>query len=276
MASVNYQTLSQFLEAPFGAKDVDNRQRLLKSYGASTNPVTVSGYTIVDNTYMIHLKVPSDSKSGTFYDVVIQFFSNLGEVQVGDSLENYFIQFFSNSPSFIYRYAVLYKQKGYMIDALQEKMDPEYADTLPTATNKDMKLTYDKSLFYACHFLLTKCRTTWLSKKYLKTRRMESLKEFLDDITSYEGKKIKFDLTDVTRKFKKELDRDMKLINPKMTLAPKPSSHRPIKKIAPIAKIKPKLHTFRPSEDGMTIKPVKKAKKVGVKRAKTTTTKKPK
>nr|DAS58584.1 MAG TPA: hypothetical protein [Caudoviricetes sp.] len=274
MAEINYQTLSEFLEAPFGVKDAENKERLLKSYGAAKSPVFISGYTILDDTYLLHLKVPSDSKPGVNYDVVIQFFTKDGSIKTEPVLTNYYIQFFSNSPSFVYKYAVLYKQKGYMIDVLQEKLDPKYADTLPTTANKEMKLTYDKSLFFACHFLITSCKTTWLNKKYIGTRRKQSLREFLSQVTDTKGKAIFFDLSEVSRRFKKELERDIKLINPHMTLKPKTES-RPTTKHKPISKIKPKLNTFNKSSfGGMTIRPVEKVKVIGKKRPKTRTTKK--
>lgn len=148
-----YQTLKDFYDKPFGVA-MTNRDVLNSKYAKFQNLMKFHSYSILDDSYYIHIKVPSESSPGKTYDVVIQFIPPSDAISRERRLDNYVIQFFSNSPGFIYKYAVVYKVKGYMIDALQEKMDKEYADKLPTQTNADMKLEVDKSIYFAVKFLM--------------------------------------------------------------------------------------------------------------------------
>ena len=281
-----YQTIGEFLNSPFGSPDQETYTKLEKKYKEAKRPVSVHAYTILDEAYFLHLKIPSESQPDKSYDVVLQFFTNDNDVKKSSSLQNYYIQFFSNSPSFIYRYAVLYKQKGYMIDSLQKKMDPKYADTLPEKTNKDLKLTFDKSLFMACYYLQND-GSTWLDKEFLKRKRKTSMREFLSNIGSFQdvkGEKVVFDVIEITSSLKNELQKDLRKIPKRMKIrkeeSPKPRFGTGIQVKKKIEKIKPTRSTFKPVKAG-TIKsirepgtPARKAKVVPKKRARTTTTRK--
>lgn len=281
-----YQTIGEFLNSPFGIPDQETYAKLEKKYKEAKRPVSVHAYTILDDAYFLHLKIPSESHQDKSYDVVLQFFTNDNDVKKSSSLQNYYIQFFSNSPSFIYRYAVLYKQKGYMIDSLQKKMDPKYADTLPEKTNKDLKLTFDKSLFMACYYLQND-GSTWLDKDFLKKKRKTSMREFLSNIGSFQdvkGEKVVFDVIEITSSLKNELQKDLRKIPKRMKIrkeeSPKPRFGTGIQVKKKIEKIKPTRSTFKPVKAG-TIKsirepgtPARKAKVVPKKKPRTTTTRK--
>lgn len=176
-----YQTLSDFLVHPFGVPYTDEGQKLDGKYEKFKSMISVEGYSILDESYYIHIKVPSESQPGKTYDVVVQFMPQTKTMEKDSNLDFYVIQFFSNSPSFIYRYAALYKLHGYMIDALQEKLDPDYADTLPDKTNTEMKLMYDKSIYFACKFLYEN-RLTYLSKSALRYTKKLSFRQLIDSI----------------------------------------------------------------------------------------------
>lgn len=281
-----YQTIGEFLNSPFGIPDQETYAKLEKKYKEAKRPVSVHAYTILDDAYFLHLKIPSESHQDKSYDVVLQFFTNDNDVKKSSSLQNYYIQFFSNSPSFIYRYAVLYKQKGYMIDSLQKKMDPKYADTLPEKTNKDLKLTFDKSLFMACYYLQND-GSTWLDKDFLKKKRKTSMREFLSNIGSFQdvkGEKVVFDVIEITSSLKNELQKDLRKIPKRMKIrkeeSPKTRFGTGIQVKKKIEKIKPTRSTFKPVKAG-TIKsirepgtPARKAKVVPKKKPRTTTTRK--
>lgn len=281
-----YQAIGEFLNSPFGIPDQETYAKLEKKYKEAKRPVSVHAYTILDDAYFLHLKIPSESHQDKSYDVVLQFFTNDNDVKKSSSLQNYYIQFFSNSPSFIYRYAVLYKQKGYMIDSLQKKMDPKYADTLPEKTNKDLKLTFDKSLFMACYYLQND-GSTWLDKDFLKKKRKTSMREFLSNIGSFQdvkGEKVVFDVIEITSSLKNELQKDLRKIPKRMKIrkeeSPKPRFGTGIQVKKKIEKIKPTRSTFKPVKAG-TIKsirepgtPARKAKVVPKKKPRTTTTRK--
>lgn len=157
----NYQTLDEFLREPFWDSSSKNSQKLSeyeRRYAQNEQKIILNAHTVIEGSYYFHVKVPSESqkkKTGidSYYDVVIRFFTTNPGNAASPSLVNYWIQFFSNSPGFIYKYAVLYKQEGYLIDFLYNKLDPRYFDKLPETTNKDMEISFDKSIYFACRFL---------------------------------------------------------------------------------------------------------------------------
>jgi hypothetical protein len=161
-----YQTLSEFFYNPFGVDASKEIQKLSPKYEKSKARIELHGYAILDDSYYFHIWIPSDSQPGKKYDVVIQFLPPKG-IEIESTLDHYVIQFFSNSPSFIYKYAVLYKEKGYMIDALQSKLDPEYAGKAPVVSNAQLALSIDKSIYFAVRFLYEN-RLTYLSKPSLR------------------------------------------------------------------------------------------------------------
>lgn len=176
-----YQTLADFYFHPFGDSYRVIGERLDPKYEKYKSQITLNGYSILDESYYLHVKIPSESQPGKKYDVVIQFISPDDKYKNSTMLDEYVIQFFSNSPSFIYRYAVIYKQMGYMIDALQGKMDPEYSDKAPSKTNADMKIGIDKSIYFAVKFLYEN-RVTYLSKSSLRFLRKMNFKELVRSI----------------------------------------------------------------------------------------------
>ena len=147
-----YQTLSGFLIAPFHdrsnlEKDVTYDSKY-KAF-VSSNKIRIFAMCVIEDSYYIHVKIPSESqKNGKYeYDVVIRFFTDNPEILKQDTLRHYYIQFFSNSPSFMYQYAYLYKKEGFLIEALYDKIDADYIDTPPEKTNASMKTSYDKSIY---------------------------------------------------------------------------------------------------------------------------------
>ena len=273
MADAIYQTLSEFIKTPFGSYDNENYHRLNILYSKSKNAIKVENVLEYKDTFMIHVKIPSESKPGTFYDVVIQFIPTDESEKNSRTLDNYIIQFFSNSPSFIYRYAVLYKTMGFMIDAFQEKMDPKYADTLPTKTNANMKLTYDKSIFLACRYIQD-YSNRYMSKPVLRAMPRVNFNQFVDSVVSFEGQKPKYSIYEIEASFNKELIEDIQKVGKHMSIGfKKPQTpHKTIEregvgivsKKKAITKIKAKTSTFGTSSfGGMKLTPIKKVKKTG-------------
>lgn len=187
-----YQTLSEFMRSPFGTPSMDKVTSYSSKYQEfrKDGKIKIVGYTIVEDAYYYHIRIPSESKDGKVsYDVVIRFFTDDESVKKENSLQNYFIQFFSNSPSFIYKYAVLYKQNGFLIEPLFNKMDQEFKDVLPEKTNPNMQLSYDKSIYFACRYL-SEMKFRALSKHGMILQRRISNKTFFTNIQSFGYAKI--------------------------------------------------------------------------------------
>ena len=205
-----YQTIDDFLRTPFGSREVDaKRDEFEKKYSELKNAKKIycENYAEEDGMYLMHIKIPSESQDGNFYDVVIQLFTDDKEIERQLNLSKYYVQFFSNSPSFIYKYSALYKVHGYLIDALYEKLDQEYSNMLPDKQNPDYKMNFDKSLYLACRFMQDN-RETILRKTGLVFYKKVSLHKLLKSIKDFETVKIDSELYNLEKSIKKEHEKN--------------------------------------------------------------------
>lgn len=209
MPKSKYQSIADFMRSPFGRTDSMEKntkyQELYETYKRS-NKIYVAGYCNIEDSYYIHVKIPSESqKDGKYeYDVVIRFFTDNPSLKPGNSLRAYYMQFFSNSPGFIYKYAALYKKEDYLIRDLYNKLDPEYSNVMPTKTNSDMVLSYDKSIYFACRFL-SDGRFRYLNKFGLLLQKKKTPSKFFSDISDFKSIKFDQDLLNTEKKLKRDI-----------------------------------------------------------------------
>ena len=200
-----YQTIGEFLDSPFGNKRGYDTEKLEKKFlefnGAKK--FYCENWSEDSDMYLIHIKIPSESQEGRFYDVVIQFFTDDNDISKQNSLEKYYIQFFSNSPSFIYKYAALYKVHGYLIDSLYDKMDQEYSNMLPDKANPNYDMSWDKSIYFACRFLKANAMTI-LRKPTLKLFKHVPLRTLIKSIKGFEETMADAELFRLEQDVKKE------------------------------------------------------------------------
>ena len=218
-----YQTLSEFIQRPFGKHEklnLDYQTRYNKY--RNTNKIKLVGVSQIDNRYYSHLTVPSESNDKLNYDVVIMFFPDEKRIEKDFNLLRYKCKFFSNSPSFIYKYAALYKKNGYLVEELYDKLDIEYSDKLPDKSNPEYDMCYDKSIFFACRYLLDHNLTT-LSKIGLLIKK-RSFNEFASTIKDFNTVKK----ASSNRQTKKDKVNQLEDTINKLT-----DKHNPLKKINP-------------------------------------------
>ena len=207
-----YQTLDEFLREPFGRQDlldkITDYESRYQIY-LRDNKIRLVAYTEVEGSYYLHVTVPSESaKEESYrYDVVLRFFTTSDRIRKESSLRNYYVQFFSNSPSFIYKYAVLYKKHGALIEFLYSKMNPEYADTLPEKSNKAMEISFDKSIYFATRYL-SQHKFRYLTKMGILLQKKRSQKVFFAGIRDFETVKLERMLIAEEKKLQKEEKRD--------------------------------------------------------------------
>ena len=207
MARSKYQTLSQFILAPFNSSsslDRDTKYSVMYQKFSGSNQIRLASTTEIEGAWYYHILIPSESQEGTNYDVVIRFFTDKLHVKAEAHLRNYYIQFFSNSPSFIYQYAYVYNQEGYLIKDLYEKLDADYVNTPPDKTNSTLELTYDKSIYFACRYLASE-RFKLLSKYGSALFHKKPSNKFFDEIQDFRSKKIEQYIASEERKLKNEL-----------------------------------------------------------------------
>lgn len=231
-----YQTLPEFVMRPFGkSNDVSKDATYGKQYRelVRTNKIRLVATTNIEESYYFHIKIPSESQKDKKYeyDVVIRFFTDDPVMLDQPDLLGYYIQFFSNSPSFIYRYAYVYKQNGMLIEDLFEKLDGDYEDKPPTKTNPNQVMSYDKSIYCATRFL-NETRFRNLAKRGVLLSKSIKPDKFFRDIADFQS--IRFDQTIIAeeKKLKKELDTEKKRGNVKhirLMSGKKSASHTTVK-----------------------------------------------
>lgn len=193
MAS-KYQTLSGFLIAPFNNEESLQRDAEYDSKYRKfilSNSIKIHAMCELEDSYYIHIKIPSESQKNNNYeyDVVIRFFTDKPDILKQDTLINYYIQFFSNSPSFMYQFAYLYNKEGYLIKALYNKIDADYINTPPEKTNKEMKTSYDKSIYFACRYL-SEQKFRYLNKRGRLLSKKIDPKKFFANISDFKSVKL--------------------------------------------------------------------------------------
>lgn len=274
------QTLSEFLRAPFGnTSDQSKLTKYSNMYATNLSKIKLVGYTIIEDAYYFHVMIPSESHKAQDmnYDVVIRFFTNNPKIQKETTLNNYYIQFYSNSPGFIYNYVVLYKMHGFLITALYEKLDPRFMDTLPTKMNKNLELSYDKSIYFACRFL-SEHKFRVLDKRGNYFGRKISPLKFFKEIGDFQTVKLESELIAIEKKAMKDMEKTLSIQlsmekddkkreldthrkNPRMTTEKEPKEKRIIRKgkitasITTNKKLKPSI--TRKNAGRTTVKPKK-------------------
>lgn len=205
---MTFQTIEEFLKAPFGneePKNQDFEQKYKKLY--ADKRISLVALTQIDDDYLLHLSVGSDTNPTEAYDVVLLFFTDNETIKKEITFKNYYVKFFSNSPSFIYQYAVLYRQNGFLIDMLYDKMDEKYKDVLPDKVNKDHNLSYDKSIYCACKYALSKSSAF---NKYLNFTPKKTPDIFFRGIKDFSDVIMISEIRSMDKKINKELEENKK------------------------------------------------------------------
>ena len=237
-----FQTLNEFILNPFGNGKDDKRLSLEQEYTKIKKQIRVIGYSQVDDDALIHIKIPSTSKQGQMYDVVILFFTDDNSVKKELTVKNYYIKFFSNSPSFIYKYAALYNKHGFLIDMLYDKLDKGYIDKLPDKTNSNHDMYYDKSIYCACR-LLQENSFSNLNKVGIAFKHMVKPEKFLAGIGSFENVKFGNELKDLDKSINNELKKkkvekkNLRTSGKKLPTSSTVKSKQSITHVTPSAKI---------------------------------------
>lgn len=211
--SVSHQTLKEFLEEPFGTKNKTKNYQYEQRYQSykKSNKIKIESTIEFEKHYFVHVQVPSESQKGlSYYDVVVEFAPPNEKVEKELTVQNYYVQFFSNSPGFVYKYAALYKMQGYLIETLYDKFSDGILDILPEKANKNFELYYDSSIYYACKFLLDN-KILYLGKLNLKVFKTKPFKNFFFDIQDIESVNISRNVNALETQMKREIQKDDKL-----------------------------------------------------------------
>lgn len=154
-------TFKYFLNNPIG-KDAQAmhynliRQEYTRKYNElmKKKKIEISGVYKIENSYFLHLLIPSESERLNTYDVVIEFYDDKNVLKYEPTINKYPVRFFSNCPSFVFTYAYAYNTNNLLIPSLKDKFNDLVLSQEPKIKNPSQITNIDKSLFFALLFLL--------------------------------------------------------------------------------------------------------------------------
>ncbi len=106
-------------------------------------------YDAKNNTYYMHIKVPSEPIKKFYYDVVFKFYADAKVEDAGRDLGKYYVQFFSNDPNFMFTYAHTFNKLGIFVKELTDKMAKKAIKDAAKVTNPKDQVGYIKSIYFA-------------------------------------------------------------------------------------------------------------------------------
>lgn len=182
-------TFRQFLQNPTGpysaffgkrAEIIKNLEdRFAKLISTRSKDFSCKVYTDKEN-YFFHITIPSETFKDMKYDVVFKMMPSNEGCESESSLSNYKLQFFSNSPAFIFTYAYVFNKDGNLINFLTNKIDSKALDNEPEIKNPVQIYGYEKSLYFA--LLYIKYKYYNLKTNLLSMQKKLDKKEILSNV----------------------------------------------------------------------------------------------
>lgn len=182
-------TLGEYLANPYGrGSNVapttmirDTVERELRE--AYPSPIQYTIYATKESHLVIHCKLPSRTKKGIFYDIVIELdCANLGDKSKVSILHLPF-QVFSNSPSFYYTYAKVFEERGLFCTWLKRKYERKIMRKDPNVRNPARIVGYERTI-YTCMWYLSQKHRGEAASTILSNARFATYKEIASSIQS--------------------------------------------------------------------------------------------
>ena len=154
-------TFKQYIKNPMGNSVMSNRQmyealykdKLGKILLRENNQINFFLFKDSDARYLIHMKVPSEKVKHFTYDVVVEFLAPDKTTIQSGRLDDFYVKFFSNDPSFVYTYAYSFIKNDLFIEDLESKMDKRARKDPATNRNKKNEIGYVKSIYF-CYLIM--------------------------------------------------------------------------------------------------------------------------
>ena len=155
-------TLEQYILNPMGKNNAVlsalARETLRKTYMHKFDNILLRENGVIkyylykdekNNTYWVHVKVPSEVVKDFYYDTVFKFFTDENVTKGGQDLFSYNVKFYSNDPAFVYTYAHVFSKNNLFITELQSKMSKEAIRKEAKEKNPQNDVGYVKSIYFA-------------------------------------------------------------------------------------------------------------------------------
>ena len=152
-------SFDKYIDNPSGGQVFTNRQMYKAMYKQKFDAVLVREqgqikYVVYrsedeNDSYYIHIKVPSEVIDNFYYDVVIQLYTTDNTKKNNVNLREYGAKFYSNDPAFVYTFAHSFKQNNLFIKDLEPKMMKRALKEKAEIKNPKDNVWYVKSLYFA-------------------------------------------------------------------------------------------------------------------------------
>jgi hypothetical protein len=152
-------SFDKYIDNPSGGQVFTNRQMYKALYKSKFDGLLVREqgqikFTVyrsedANDSYYIHMKIPSEVIENFYYDVVIQLFTTENAKKNNVNLREYAVKFYSNDPAFVYTFAHSFKKNNLFIKDLEPKMMPRALKEKADIKNPKDNVLYVKSLFFA-------------------------------------------------------------------------------------------------------------------------------
>lgn len=160
-------TFTQYTENPFGKANgvFTHRQMYKELYTKKFNKIVLREAGKINyncykenstGRYFIHIKIPSEVVEKFYYDVVIEFYPSNKTASLKPTLENYYVRFFSNDPSFVYTFAYAFNKHDCFIKELSSRMSKRALTDKALEKNPKALVGYVKSIYFAYIFMKSK------------------------------------------------------------------------------------------------------------------------
>lgn len=181
-------TFDSYINNPMGGRTrmVGERQAAAAMYSEKFDKMLMQSAGMVnyhmfrapEDRYIIIIKIPSESTPDLYYDVAVEFHTKDDVNKKSNSLEGYWVRFFSNDPNFTYTYAYTFKKNKLIIPELEGKLDPKSLKEKPKVTNPNTLVGYVKSLYFAYLFITLRGlmnKLNWYGAPPINSAKMNNL-----------------------------------------------------------------------------------------------------
>ncbi len=180
-------TYEEYIQNPMGVSNavISNREMYRTLYVDKLNKILVREVGKVKyflykdgNKFYVHMKVPSEVVDKFYYDTVIEFYTDNEELLSSRTLNDYYVKFYSNDPSFVFTFCHAFVKNKIFIEDLEPKMSKEAIKKAGEVRNPLSQVGYVKSLYFAYllmkqYGLFNKIQFETNSRKYNKKELLQ-------------------------------------------------------------------------------------------------------
>jgi hypothetical protein len=152
-------TFDEYINNPMGGKSAVFTQREMyrNMYTQKLDAILLREAGKIDyylykdkDTYIAHVKVPSEVVPKFYYDTVIEFSPTGVNSGLSRTLNNeYSVRFYSNDPAFVFTFAHAFIKNDLFFKDLEPKMSKLAVKNTATERNPQNQIGYVKSLYFA-------------------------------------------------------------------------------------------------------------------------------